>query len=80
MPHNLVVGKEGALETVGLAAEAMVALPDAFAKNFVPATPEVLFSIRLLNPGETAAGALHRADAARQLSRSSARSRATGAR
>ncbi len=53
MPHNLVVGKEGALETVGLAAEKMVALPDAFAKNFVPATPEVLFSIRLLQPGET---------------------------
>ncbi len=68
MPHNLVVGKEGALETVGLAADGMVALPDAFAKNFVPATPEVLFSIRLLNPGETRAGALHGADAARQLS------------
>ena len=45
--------KEGALETVGLAAEAMVALPDAFAKSFVPTTPEVLFAIRLLNPGET---------------------------
>jgi azurin len=53
MPHNLVVGKEGALETVGLAADRMVALPDAFARNFVPETPEVLFSIRLLNPGET---------------------------
>jgi azurin len=53
MPHNLVVGKEGALETVGLAAEKMSALPDAFAKHFVPATPEVLFSIRLLQPGET---------------------------
>jgi azurin len=53
MPHNLVVGKEGALETVGLAADRMVALPDAFAKNFVPATPEVLFAIRLLNPGES---------------------------
>jgi azurin len=54
MPHNLVVGKEGALETVGLAAEKMAALPDAFAKSFVPATPEVLFAIRLLNAGETA--------------------------
>ena len=53
MPHNLVVGKEGALEAVGLAAEKMMALPDAFAKSFVPSTPEVLFSIRLLNPGET---------------------------
>jgi len=53
MPHNLVVGKEGALETVGLAAEKMSALPDAFAKNFIPSTPEVLFGIRLINPGET---------------------------
>ena len=53
MPHNLVVGKEGALETVGLAADKMAALPDAFARSFVPATPEVLFSIRLLQPGET---------------------------
>jgi azurin len=53
MPHNLVVGKEGALETVGLAADKMLTLPDAFARNFVPATPEVLFAIRLLNPGES---------------------------
>ena len=53
MPHNLVIAKEGALETVSLAAEAMAALPDAFARNFIPTTPEVLFGIRLLNPGET---------------------------
>jgi azurin len=53
MPHNLVVGKEGALETVGLAAEAMAAEPDAFARSFIPKTPEVLFAIRLLQPGES---------------------------
>ena len=53
MPHNLVVGKQGALETVGLAAEAMAASPDAFAKSFIPKTPEVLFAIRLINGGET---------------------------
>jgi plastocyanin len=53
MPHNLLVVKEGALETVGLAAEAMVSSPDAFGKSFIPNTPEVLFSIRLLQPGET---------------------------
>ncbi len=78
MPHNLVVGKEGALETVGLAAEKMVALPDAFAKNFVPATPEVLFSIRLLNPGETSRRASPRRRS-RATIPSSARSRPTGA-
>lgn len=53
MPHNFLITKEGALETVALKAEAMVSQPDAFAKNFVPDTPEVLFSIRLLQPGET---------------------------
>ncbi len=53
MPHNLLVTKEGALETVSLKAEAMVSSPDAFGKSFIPDTPEVLFSIRLLQPGET---------------------------
>ncbi|HTV00679.1 MAG TPA: PVC-type heme-binding CxxCH protein [Luteitalea sp.] len=53
MPHNLLVAKEGALETVGLAAEAMVSSPDAFGKSFIPNTPEVLFSMRLIQPNET---------------------------
>ena len=53
MPHNLLVTKEGALETVGLAAEAMVSSPDAFGKSFIPNTPEVLFSMRLIQPNET---------------------------
>ena len=54
MPHNMVVTVPGALETVGLKAEAMAKEADAFAKNFVPATPEVLYSTRLINTGETA--------------------------
>ena len=53
MPHNFLVTKEGALETVSLAAEAMVSSPDAFGQSFIPKTPEVLFAIRLLQPGET---------------------------
>ena len=53
MPHNLLITKEGALETVALAAEAMVSSPDAFGQSFIPKTPEVLFAIRLLQPGET---------------------------
>lgn len=53
MPHNLVITKEGALETVSLAAEAMMSTPDAFGQSFIPKTPEVLFAIRLLNPGES---------------------------
>ncbi len=53
MPHNFLITKEGALETVALAAEAMVSSPDAFGRSFIPKTPEVLFAIRLLQPGET---------------------------
>ena len=79
MPHNLLVTKQGALETVSLAAEAMVALPDAFAKNFIPKTPEVLFAIRLLQPGETVRRA-SRCRRSRATIRSSARSPATGGR
>ena len=54
MPHNLLVTAPEALESVSLKAEAMAKDPDAFAKNFVPDTPEVLFATRLINRGETA--------------------------
>ena len=54
MPHNLVITVPGALESVGLKAEAMAKEPDAFARNFVPQTAEVLFATRLINTGETA--------------------------
>jgi azurin len=54
MPHNLVITVPGALESVSLKAEAMAKEPDGFARNFVPATAEVLYSTKLLNTGETA--------------------------
>ena len=54
MPHNLVVTVPGALESVGLKAEAMAKEPDGFARNFVPTTAEVLYSTKLINTGETA--------------------------
>jgi putative heme-binding domain-containing protein len=53
MPHNLVVTARGALAKVGIAAEAMSASPDAWAKGFVPEMPEVLFASKLLQPGTT---------------------------
>jgi putative heme-binding domain-containing protein len=53
MPHNLVVGAPGSLEAIGTAAEAMATAPDAAARSFVPALPEVLHVIRLLLPGES---------------------------
>jgi glucose/arabinose dehydrogenase/azurin len=54
MPHNLLVTAPGTLESVGLKAEAMIKEADAFAKGFIPETPEVLFGTKLINVGETA--------------------------
>jgi azurin len=53
MPHNLVVGMPGSLETVGAAASEMPLPTDPAAKPFVPATPLVLAATRLLQEGET---------------------------
>ncbi|NBA87344.1 hypothetical protein GVN16_16335 [Emticicia sp. CRIBPO] len=53
MPHNLVIIKEGTLEKVGKAADAMAIEKDGFERNFVPSIPEVLYSTPLLNPGES---------------------------
>jgi putative membrane-bound dehydrogenase-like protein len=54
MPHNLVIIAPGTLESVGGKAEAMASLPDGFQKNFVPATPEVLYSTKLISQGALA--------------------------
>ena len=54
MPHNVLITAQGAMETVALAAEAMAATPDGFAKQFVPDTPLVLAATKLIGPGETA--------------------------
>ena len=54
MPHNLLITVPGALETVGLKAEAMIKEPDAFAQSFVPKATEVLFATKLISTGETA--------------------------
>jgi len=53
-PDVLIVTVPGALESVGLKAEAMAREPDAFARNFVPTTAEVLYSTKLINTGENA--------------------------
>ncbi len=53
MPHNWVLAAVGALAKVGLAGEAMAADPDASARHFVPALPEVLQATRLLQPGQS---------------------------
>lgn len=54
MPHNMVVVAPGAVEEIGLAAEKMRPEPDAQGKLYIPDSPKVLHSTRLLQPGEKA--------------------------
>ncbi len=53
MQHNLLIIKPGTLAKVGAAADAMLREPGAAEKNYVPGIPEVLQSIKLLNPEES---------------------------
>ena len=54
MPHNLVVGQPGSLEEIGTKGGVMSPPADPDAKAYVPDTPLVLQSTRLVNAGETA--------------------------
>lgn len=53
MPHNLIVSRPGSLEAVGTAGSAMPMPSDPEAKAFVPDSPAVLFSTKLVKEGET---------------------------
>jgi putative heme-binding domain-containing protein len=52
MPHNFVVTHPGALEEVGLLAEATATRPDAARRQYIPESPKILFFSRLLQPRE----------------------------
>jgi azurin len=52
MQHNLLIAKPGTLETVGAAADKMAADANGAEKNYIPDVPELLYSTRLVNPGE----------------------------
>ena len=53
MPHNLVVGRPGAVEVLGTAAAAMPMPADPDAKPFVPDSPLVIDATSLLQEGQT---------------------------
>jgi len=53
MQHNFLVLKPGSLQKVGKAADEMLSDPKASEKQYVPKIPEVLFSTKLVNSGET---------------------------
>jgi putative heme-binding domain-containing protein len=52
MPHNLVIVQPGSLEEIGAASEATATAPDAMRRNYVPASPHLIFASRLLQPRE----------------------------
>ena len=53
MQHNMLILKPGSLQKVGKAADAMLTDAKAAEKFYVPNVPEVLFSTKLVNSGET---------------------------
>ena len=53
MPHNFVITKPGALEEVGMLAEASAANPEFQARQFVPNSNKILLSSRLLQTRES---------------------------
>jgi azurin/DNA-binding transcriptional ArsR family regulator len=53
MSHNLIVGKPGSLQPIGIAAGTMTLTTDTAVKPYVPDSPLVLHATRLLNWGET---------------------------
>jgi putative heme-binding domain-containing protein len=50
MPHNFVIVQPGALEEVGLAAEAQATQPGAAERNYVPQSNKLLLASKLLQP------------------------------
>ena len=53
MQHNFVLGAQGSLETLGAAADIVARSPNGLAQQYVPDSPAVLFSTKLLEPGQT---------------------------
>ena len=53
MQHNLVITRQGEMETVGAAADKLASSQQGAEMAYVPDMPEVLFSTKLVNPQET---------------------------
>ncbi|MEO8562237.1 MAG: PVC-type heme-binding CxxCH protein [bacterium] len=53
MQHNLVIMKPGTLDAVGTLADAMARTPDAAERNYIPPTPDVVASTKLVDPGQS---------------------------
>jgi uncharacterized protein len=54
MPHNFVLGTQGSMEALGLAADAMATSPAGLAASYVPEISQVLAASKLVDPGQSA--------------------------
>jgi azurin len=52
MQHNFLLGTSGSLETIGAAADKLAQSPNAAIQQYVPEILEVLFSTKLVDPGD----------------------------
>jgi len=53
MQHNLLILKPGTMEQVGQAADELAKQPNGVELQYIPNSPDILFSTPLVNPGET---------------------------
>jgi uncharacterized protein len=53
MPHNLLIVRPGTVDAVGALADAMMTSMDAAERQYIPATPDVMWATRILDPGES---------------------------
>lgn len=54
LQHNLLIIKPGTTAKVGALADAMLTDPEAMKKGYVPKSPDILHSTKLVNPGGNA--------------------------
>jgi uncharacterized protein len=53
MQHNFVLGAAGSLELIGAAADTLSQSPNGLAQHYIPDIPQILFSTKLVDPGQT---------------------------
>jgi putative membrane-bound dehydrogenase-like protein len=53
MQHNFVLGAPASLQTIGAAADDLARTPNGPSQQYVPQIPQILFSTKLVEPGET---------------------------
>ncbi len=51
LQHNLLILKPGTITKVGALADAMLTDPEAMKKSYIPKSPDILHSTKLVNPG-----------------------------